>query len=101
MAGGWTKASCRLRERRKTLTRRGFIANLASAGAAIAAASIAPVEMCAVARAPGPVVSIHMDQPYIDPTGRAIPYIPPAGLRSAASAADLSEAEFRSRHVYL
>lgn len=84
------------------LTRRGFIASVAGAGAAIAAASIAPVEMCAVAaRARGPVVSIHMDQPYIDPTGSAIPYRPPDGLRSAAPVAGLSEAEFRSRQVYL
>jgi len=84
------------------LTRRCFVSSLAGAGAAIAAASIAPVEMCAAAaRARGPVVSIHMDQPYIDPTGRAIPYIPPDGLRSAAPAAHLTEAEFRSCQIYL
>lgn len=84
------------------LTRRGFLAGLAGAGAVIAAASIAPVEMCAAAaRARGPVVSIHMDQPYIDPTGNAIPYHPPDGLRSGASAVDLSEAEFRSCQIYL
>ena len=42
-----------------------------------------------------------MDQPYIDVTGRATPYIPPAGLRSAAPIAHLSELEFRTRFVYL
>jgi len=84
------------------LTRRGFIAGLAGAGAAMAAASMAPVEMCAAAaRARGPVVSIHMDQPYIDPTGNAIPYHPPDGLRSAEPIARLSEVEFRSCQIYL
>lgn len=42
-----------------------------------------------------PVVSFHMDQPYLDMTGTAIPYYPPPGMRSGESAARLSEEVFR------
>jgi hypothetical protein len=80
------------------LTRREFVAGLA-AGAAIAAM---PAKMsAAMARERTAVVSIHMDQPYLDPTGRALPYDPPLGLRAAAPVAHLSETEFRSWFVYL
>jgi hypothetical protein len=80
------------------LTRREFVAKLA-AGAALAAM---PVKMCAATpRGRTAVVSIHMDQPYLDTTGRALPYDPPVGLRAAAPVAHLSETEFRSRFVYL
>jgi hypothetical protein len=80
------------------LTRREFVAGLA-AGAATAAmpAAILP----AVPRGRTAVVSIHMDQPYLDTTGRALPYYPPLGLRAAAPVAHLSETEFRRRFVYL
>ncbi len=55
---------------------------------------------------PGPVlrtavVGIHMDQPYLDATGRVLPYVPPSGLRSGAPIARLTELELRSRFVYL
>ena len=80
------------------LTRREFVAKLA-AGAALAAM---PAKMCAaMTRGRTAVVSIHMDQPYLDTTGRALPYDPPVGLRAAAPVAHLSETEFRSRFVYL
>ena len=48
-----------------------------------------------------PVVSFHLDQPYLDLTGRAIPYLPPAGLRSAQPLAQLSEHALRSAHPYI
>jgi hypothetical protein len=80
------------------LTRREFVAGLA-AGAAIVAT---PAKMCAaMPRGRTAVVSIHMDQPYLDRTGRALPYCPPLGLRAAAPVEHLSETEFRSRFVYL
>ena len=41
-----------------------------------------------------PVVSFHMDQPYLDMTGTAVPYIPPAGTRSGQPLAELSVEEF-------
>ena len=40
---------------------------------------------------PRPVVSFHMDQPYVDYTGTAEPYVPPAGARSAQFIASLSD----------
>jgi hypothetical protein len=84
------------------LTRRDFIAECAVAGAAIAAASASASPIfAAMPRIRGAVVSIHLDQPYLDPTGTAVPYHPPAGMRSAAPMAHLTEAEFRNRHIYL
>jgi hypothetical protein len=80
------------------LTRREFVASLA-VGAAIAAV---PAKMCAaLPRGRTAVVSIHLDQPYLDATGRALPYDPPVGLRAAAPVEHLSETEFRRRFVYL
>jgi hypothetical protein len=85
------------------LKRRAFMAQLAAAGAAMAATAVL-MPLRAVAAAPrgrAAVVSIHMDQPYLDLTGRAQPYVPPNGVRAGASIAHLSEAEFRWRFVYL
>jgi hypothetical protein len=44
-----------------------------------------------------PVVSFHLDQPYLDLTGLEKPYIPPAGMRSGAPLAALSEEQVLSR----
>lgn len=80
-----------------TLTRRTFMSAIALGGAALvvpAGALLAQIE-----RAGGhgsPVVSFHMDQPYLDMTGTAVPYYPPAGVRSGDGAARLSEEAFRS-----
>ena len=85
------------------LTRRAFIAQLATSGATMAATAV-PIPVCvlrALSRAKVAVVSIHMDQPYLDRSGRALPYLPPAGLRAGAPVADLNETEFRRRFVYL
>ncbi|MEJ0034654.1 MAG: hypothetical protein WDO68_00990 [Gammaproteobacteria bacterium] len=38
-----------------------------------------------------PVVSFHLDQPYLDLTGLEKPYIPPAGMRAGAPLAELSD----------
>jgi hypothetical protein len=46
------------------------------------------------------VVSFHMDQPYLDPTGTAAPYHPPSGARSASPVAHLSEEAFRRSQAY-
>lgn len=89
------------------LTRREFVAQLAAASAAVAAL---PARIGAGAGAGGArtpvvpthaVVSIHLDQPYIDVTGRATPYLPPAGLRGGAAVAHLSETDFRRDFVYV
>jgi len=82
------------------LTRRDFVADLALAGAAIGAFALAPdawpTEACvSPVQSRTPVVSFHMDRPYIDPTGTAMPYYPPQGARSGEHAARLDEATFR------
>jgi hypothetical protein len=46
------------------------------------------------------VVSYHVDRPYLDNTGSAPPYLPPAGARSAQPFADLSLEELMRRHAY-
>jgi hypothetical protein len=85
------------------LTRRDFISELAFAGAAMSpmamlpAGIFAPGRMCARAA----VVSIHMEQPYIDATGKELPYLPPDGLCAGAPVAHLSETEFRRYFAYL
>lgn len=95
--------SCRSREP-EMVTRREFVAQLTVASAAIVALCAAPgaAEMAASSAQPAsvPVVSIHMDRPYIDPTGMAKPYYPPCGLRSAEPAARLSEEAFRRMQCY-
>lgn len=85
------------------LKRRAFMTQLAAAGAAMAATA-GPMQLRAVAAVPrvrAAVVSIHMDQPYIDATGSALPYLPPDGVRAGDPVAHLSEAELRRRFVYL
>lgn len=87
------------------LARRDFVAQLA-ASAAIGALWMAPgaAAFAEVAESLGParkpVVSFHMDRPYIDPTGTAMPYHPPVGARSGAPAARFSEETFRRMQCY-
>jgi hypothetical protein len=81
--------------------RREFLAELAAAGAAIGAMFVVPTPICpAVVGTRSAVVSIHMDQPYIDKTGKAIPYHPPRGMRSGAVVERLSEEAFRRMQCY-
>ena len=88
------------------LTRRDFVAKLAVAGAAIGAFALAPgaawlaEESASCVQSRGPVVSFHMDRPYLDPTGTAMPYRPPSGARSGAPAARCSEEVFRCMQCY-
>jgi len=81
------------------LTRRGFVTQLAAAG--VAAAALPAGLGAGMLGTRSPVVSIHMDQPYVDLSGRAVPYLPPVGLRGAAPVAHLSEMEIRSSYPYL
>ena len=89
------------------LTRRGFVRGMAVAGAAIGfipcARAMGLFEVPYAARnsprevdSPSAVVSFHMDQPYLDASGSALPYNFPAGARSAAPAAAWSENVLRS-----
>jgi hypothetical protein len=81
------------------MTRRAFVGALVTAGAAL---SVLPGEVFhGTVRPARPVVSFHMDQPYIDHSGTALPYLRPLGARSAEPVAHLSETTFRKQHVYV
>lgn len=91
---------------RTTVTRRAFLEKLAVASAALGAVSMicrarSVCEASAASRGHrSENVSIHMDQPYIDSTGRATPYHPPRGMRSGSPVAHLTEEAFRSMCCY-
>jgi hypothetical protein len=90
--------------RGEPINRRDFLAELAIVSAGLAAVSavrgralLRPASAASVQlpRNLTPVVSIHMDQPYLDWTGRAVPYYAPQGIRSGEPLARLSEEAFR------
>ncbi len=86
---------------RGPVTRRAFIGGLA---ASATAGAVWMTPWCArrlamdLGRLP-PVVSFHMDQPYLDMTGAALPYLPPDGARSAECAAHFDEEAFRGMPI--
>jgi hypothetical protein len=88
-------------------TRRQFIGRATAGSAVIALAPILTgqalqqVEARQVNAAAGvmtrpPVVTILLDQPYLDPTGLSIPYRPPSGLRSGQALAELDDQSIRT-----
>ncbi len=85
------------------LTRRDFISELAFAGAAMAPMAMLPAGIFAAgasgARAPS--CRFTWTNRISTRPGRALPYLPPDGLRAGAPVAHLSETEFRRRFVYL
>lgn len=88
-----------------SVSRREFLLKVPVAGAALAlspAYAAMPARLLApsFARKLAPVVSIHLDQPYVDLTGLETPYVPPAGMRSGEPLAALSD-EALSRYYGL
>jgi hypothetical protein len=88
------------------VTRRTFVRGMAQAGAAFGfipcARAMGLFEAPHAARISSrelssshAVISFHMDQPYLDASGSALPYNFPAGARSAAPAAGWSEEVLR------
>lgn len=104
-----------MRERRR-VSRRAFMGGAGAAASAAAVQASLPVLLGPGARADGappraaparpfevpraPVVGFEMDRPFLDPTGRAQPYVAPAGTRSGQALAELTESEYLSRHPY-
>jgi hypothetical protein len=89
------------------LSRRQFLEGamaVAGMGAALSgvprAAAAAPAAPRTAAAMRAPVVSFYMDRPYLDPTGMAEPYVPPAGARSGQPLAALSDEQFLGRCSY-
>jgi hypothetical protein len=67
-----------------SLSRRDFLFSVPLAGGAIAF-------MPRLAITPMPVMSFHLDQPYMDRSGEEKPYVPPAGMRGGAPLASLGD----------
>lgn len=91
------------------LTRRDFLGR--GSLALGAAALVSGVGVCGASRgaqpaalaganapssAHGEILSFHLDQPYLDATGAAQPYIPPRGARAAQGLAELSDEQLRT-----
>lgn len=81
-----------------TWSRREFLYSIPLAGGAlvIGAPLVAHLAVNGV-----PVLSLHLDQPYLDPTGTAEPYRPPAGLRSADAIAGMSDMELSRYYGFI
>jgi len=96
-------------------TRRAFVTRMAMGGAVVATVQAMPFAALQAATvrdgqrigarvsnvtgsdvSGAPVVSFHMDQPYLDMSGRGVPYLPPSGMRSGQALAELSEEVFMS-----
>jgi hypothetical protein len=71
------------------VTRRDFLVAVPLAGGALVLLPALP----SLLTKGETVLSFHLDQPYVDQTGLADPYVPPAGMRSAAPLAALSDME--------
>ena len=74
-----------------SITRREFLITVPATGVALTLMPSLTVRN-------EPVVSFHLDQPYLDLTGTQKPYVPPVGMRSGASLAGLSEEEVLGRY---
>jgi hypothetical protein len=80
------------------MKRRDFLSTLLIAGAAFPATlrkTLVPSTGEAAPRPRPAIVSFHLDQPYLDTSGTAMPYHPPSGMRSGEPVARLTEEAFR------
>jgi hypothetical protein len=97
-------------------SRRKFLREAAKAGGAAAAGSLLAPSALALASSPlgvlarvpaaapiaaAPVLSFHLDQPYLDITGGAKEYRPPIGARGGAAVAELSDAELSRYYGFI
>jgi len=83
-------------------SRRTFVEGAAAVAVTAAALALPALERGAVATRTrpamrAPVVTFHLDRPYLDLSGMSEPYVPPAGTRSGQPLADLSDEVFFSR----
>jgi hypothetical protein len=85
-------------------SRRDFIVSITIAGGAFqiwpAMRSHAQVGANATPWSSVPVISFHMDQPYLDVTGTQTRYLPPEGARSAEPLCAYNETLLRYHHCY-
>jgi len=85
------------------MTRRRLLGALATAVSALAVVRFEGLFPPTASRKEGrcAVVSFHLDQPYLDWSGTAVPYYPPPGARSADVAAHLTEEMLRRISINL
>jgi len=82
----------------RSLTRRAFLSLLAALGGAVGFKRALGHDRAQAAAWGRPVVSFHMDHPYLDWSGTAVPYYPPPGVRSGQVLANLDEESLRLQH---
>jgi len=103
------KVNCRLHKPNEAgeplpgMTRRRFVSQLATAASALAVVGLEGVFAPTASRSEGrrSVVSFHLDQPYLDRSGTALPYYPAPGARSAEAAAHFTEEMLRRTGINL
>jgi hypothetical protein len=88
-------------DRSASLARRDFMGALLGAAAALRMVRLVHLEAAFPGVSSRPIVSFHLDQPYLDRSGTAVPYHPPAGARSAQIFSSLDEESLRRKHCYL
>lgn len=82
------------------MTRRSLLGRLAALASALAANAFRPLLSNVASPQQGhAIVSFHLDRPYLDWSGTAIPYHPPLGARSGQAAAHLTEEMFRRTYL--
>ncbi len=83
-------------------SRRRFLRDASFAGGVFAMApTLALPSPSAVLALGGPVLSFHLDQPYLDLTGEARIYRPPAGARGGAPIEASSDAELSRYYGFI
>ncbi len=87
--------------RSAALARRDFMGALLGAAAALRMVRLVPLAAAFPGVSSRPVVSFHLDRPYLDRSGTALPYYPPPGARSAQIFSNLDEESVRRKHCYL
>ncbi len=83
------------------MTRRRLLALLATATSALTVLGLEGLPTASRKQGRRAVVSFHLDQPYLDWSGTAVPYYPPPGARSAEVAAHLTEEMLRRISINL
>jgi hypothetical protein len=94
--------------RRRFLREVAYAGGAATAGSLLVPSVLASSPLGVLARVPavapiaaGPVLSFHLDQPYLDITGGAKEYRPPLGARGGAAVAELNDAELSRYYGFI
>jgi hypothetical protein len=81
--------------------RRELLIVACCAAVAMTAGSLTATAARASSSAGPPIVSFHRDEPWLDETGAAFPWLPPQGCRGGRAVENLSEERLRRLNCYL